>query len=313
MLEKIVKTLRKRRQWLIISEQGNIMVLFAVSIMLIFGMIGFVVDIGMVYKEKSDLKKVATTSVLSGAQELTNGDPARVQNVVNTVLSSYQEQSSLQNVQIDINQQVQVSLKKAVPLPFAKVIGFNSMTVQERATAKIFPIGGLLGATPLGVDESIPLTYGQQVSLKVAAGDSSTGVFGILALAGPGARTYGDTLKYGFDQPLSVGDIVPTQTGNIAGATQEGVNYRINQCPNPSGDTTVRECARILPVVVYKPYGTSTKLDQIIVTGFAFFYLQQPMSSSDTAIIGTFIKRVDIGTYGAGSVDRGAYMSRLVE
>jgi hypothetical protein len=295
------------------SEEGNVMVLFALSLVLIIGMIGLVVDIGFIFKGKSDLKKIATTAALSGAQELPNTDPTRVQNVVNTILASNNETSSLENLQTTMDQSVRVTLRKQVPLGFAKIFGFKSVTVQQSATAELDPIGALFGATPLGIDESIPITYGQQVSLKVAAGDSTTGNFGILALAGPGAKTYGETLKYGYDQNLSVGDIVPTQTGNIAGATQEGVNYRINQCPNPSGDTTVRECARILPVVVYKPYGDTTKLTQIMVTGFAYFYLQQPMSSNDTAIIGTFIKRVDVGTYKGGSVTRGAYMSRLIE
>jgi Flp pilus assembly protein TadG len=295
------------------SEEGNVMILFALSMVLLLGMVGAVVDIGFVFKGKSDLKKAATTAALSGAQELTNGDPVRVQNVVDTVLASYNETSSLQSLQTTMDQSVRVTLKKQIPLGFAKIFGFKSMTIQQSATAKLDPIGALFGATPLGIDESIPITYGQQVSLKVAAGDSSTGNFGILALAGPGAKTYGETLKYGYDQNLTVGDIVPTQTGNIAGATQDGVNYRISQCPNPSGDTTIRECSRILPVVVYKPYGSTTKLTQIIVTGFAYFYLQQPMSSNDTAIIGTFIKRVDVGTYKGGSVNKGAYMSRLVE
>ncbi|WML51539.1 pilus assembly protein TadG-related protein [Neobacillus sp. PS3-12] len=306
--------IKKKTVTLLRNEQGNIMVLFAFSMVLIFGMVGLVVDIGMVYKEKSDLKKVATTAVLSGAQELPNGDPARVQNVVNTILLSYQEQSSLQNMQIDMNQQVKVSLKKAVPLLFARIFGFDSITVQESATAKLYPIGGILGATPLGIDQSIAITYGQTMSLKVGAGDSTSGNFGILALSGPGARNYGDTLKYGFDQPVSVGKVVPTQTGNIAGPTQDGVNYRINQCPNPSGDMTVRNCARILPVIVYKPnISSNNTISSITVTGFAFFYLLNPMSSTDTTITGKFIQRVDIGTYGAASLDSGAYMARLVE
>lgn len=309
MCKRWNQILKKNTAKLIGEEQGNIMVLFAFSMVLLLGVAGLVVDIGFVYKEKSDLKKMASTAALSGAQELTNTDPGRVQNVVDTVLSTYQEQSSLEYIQIDMNEQVKVTLQKEVPMKFAKIFGFDSMTVQENAAAKLFPIHGLYGATPLGVPESTPLTYGKSVSLKVGAGDATTGNFGILALEGKGASTYEETLKYGSKQMLSVGDIVGVQTGNIAGSTQNGVNYRLNQCPNPSEDITVRECARILTVVVYKPYSKN----QIIVTGFAFFYLQQPMQTNDTSIIGTFIKRVDTGTFGTGNLDRGAYMSRLVE
>lgn len=314
MLVKFAKTMREKVHRLMRGEQGNVMVLFAVSLVFLIGMIGLVVDIGFVYKAKSDLKKVATTAALSGAQELTNGDPSRVQSVVNTVVASNQEQGSLENTQINLNQQVRVTLKKQVPLAFAKIFGYQSMTVEQSATARIDPIGALNGAIPLGIDESTPVVYGQTVSLKVGAGDSVSGNFGVLALAGLGARTYEETLKYGFNQTLSVGDVVPTQTGNIAGSTQDGVNFRIDQCPNTSGDTTVRDCARILPIVVYEPYQSSTnQLQSIKVTGFAFFYLQQPMSQNDTAIVGTFIKRVDTGTYSGGSVNKGAFMARLTE
>ncbi|GHH96692.1 Tad domain-containing protein [Neobacillus kokaensis] len=314
MLQTIIKALMKRSRLLIRNEQGQIVALAAFSMVFLIGMIGLVVDIGFVYKAKSDLKKSATTAALSASQELTNGEPARVQSVVNTVLASYNEQSSMENTEIELNQQVRVSLTKEVPFAFAKIFGMEGTTIRETAAAKIFPIGSLYGAIPLGVDESTPITYGQTISLKVGAGDSGSGNFGVLALAGTGAKTYLETLKYGFDQALSVGDIVPTQTGNIAGSTKEGINYRINHCPNPGGDPTVRECARILPIIVYKPYqSSSNQLQSIKVTGFAFFYLQQPMNTNDTAVIGTFIKRVDTGTFKTGSVDRGAYMSRLVE
>ncbi|MEH7094846.1 TadE/TadG family type IV pilus assembly protein [Neobacillus vireti] len=301
--------MKRKINSLLRSEQGNIMVVFAFSMVFFLGLVGLVVDMGLVYKEKSDLKKAATTAVLSGAQELTNGDAARVQAVVNKVLASYQAQSSLNSLQTDLNQQVKVILKKQVPLRFAKIFGLNSMTVQAQSTAKVFPISGLYGATPLGIPESTPITYGQTVALKVGAGDANTGSFGILALEGKGASTYEETLKVGAKLQVSVGDIIGVQTGNISGATQNAVNYRISQCPNPSGDWTIRECARIITVIVYKTYSSS----QIKVTGFAYFYIQQQMSNTDTTIMGTFIKRVDTGTYGPGSLDRGAYMARLTE
>lgn len=290
-------------------EHGNISILFAFSIVLLLGAVGLVVDVGSVFKEKSDLKKMASTAALSGAQELTNGDPNRVKNVVNTILSSYQAAPNLDDLQINLNQQVRVTLRKSVPMVFIKLFGIQEMSVKQSATANLNALSGLAnGATPLGVPDTLELTYGQPVKLKLGAGDSTTGNFGILALEGKGASTYEETLKYGSKIPFSVGDIVGIETGNIEGPTERAVNYRIAQCPNPSADTTVRNCARILPVIVYHTLNDR----QIKVVGFAYFYLQ-PMSDKGE-IVGTFIKRVVTGTYGGiGTVDRGVYMTRLTE
>jgi len=295
------------------NEQGSIIVLFACSMVLILGMLGLVIDMGFVYKEKSDLKKAATTAALSGAQELTNGDAVRVENVVNTILASYQEETSLHEngLKIELDQEVRVTLIKEVPFVFAKIFGFDSITVEESAAARLFPIGGMRGVAPLGIDESVLINYGDIVPLKVGPGDSEEGNFGILALEGPGAKTYEETLKYGFDHLLSVGDSVSVQTGNIADKTSEGVNYRLSQCPNPDGNTNIRECARIVPVAVYRFDETDNK--KVVVTGFAFFYIEPPDPNDTSVIRGKFIKRVDTGTYTDDSQNRGAYMSRLVE
>jgi hypothetical protein len=293
---------------LVKSEKGNITILFAVSMIFMLGILGLVFDLGLVYKEKSDLKKMATTAALSGAQELPNKDPLHVQNVVNHILASYQAEGTLETLDIELEKNVRVALQKEVPFAFARIFGLNSLTIKENAAASLFPIGQMKGVVPLGIKETSTINYGDKVTLKVGPGDSESGNFGILALEGKGAKSYGETLKFGSELPISIGDSLLVQTGNIEGATRDGVNYRMAQCPNPNGDTSVRECARILPVVVYKPIDSKT----VKVTGFAFFYLEPP--GSDPSIIsGKFIKRVDLGTYLAGSLNRGAYMSRLIE
>jgi hypothetical protein len=305
----------KRLRSLIKEEQGTVMVMVAASMVALIGLSGIVTDMGMIYFEKSNLKKEATTAVLSAAQELANYNPStlaqdeqRVKDVVATTLSSYNDGSQLEDLQIEMNNKVTVRLGKNVPYSFSRLFGLTGKLVEEEATATIEPVGKVGGVVPLGIDESTPISYGQVTTLKVGAGDSTTGNFGIFALEGNGASVYLTTLENGTVSPISVGDTFNIKSGNVSGDTSKGVQYRINESPYPEGETFHRDDPRILPVIVYKPLPSK----QIEVEGFAYFYLMTP--GTDTSVInGMFIKRVASGSYGPGSVDRGAYIAKLVE
>jgi Flp pilus assembly protein TadG len=296
------------------KEDGSILVLFAVGLAALIAMTGLVIDGGHLYMQKSRLQKTANASALSGAQEIPNSKIA-VHEVVSHILASHGEENSLQQSSIENNSKLYVALEKNVPLFFATLFGVDSLPVKADAKAALAPMGAAKGAVPLGIDESVALQYGQAYQLKVDSGDSASGNFGVLALQGPGAKLYGESLTYGFDQPLKVGDIIPTQTGNIAGETRSAINYRIDSCPYPSGEYQNRDCPRVMLVIVYKPYEkTTTQLKSIKITGFAYFYVTDRMGSSDDSIKGIFIKRTGAGTAEtAMPLDRGAYAVRLTE
>jgi hypothetical protein len=190
----------------------------------------------------------------------------------------------------------------------------DTVTVAAYAAAQITPIGSAMGAAPLGVDDSIVLQFGLQYKLKVDQTGVVAGNFGILALGGPGAKIYEDNLMHGYSSEIQVGDIIDTQTGNIAGKTRSSVQYRIDSSPYAPGDISHPDDPRIILVPVYKPYNfTSNQMKQIHVTGFAYFYISDPMSSEDTSITGMFIKKIGIGMVKPGASDKGAYTIRLTE
>jgi hypothetical protein len=294
-------------------QEGGSLLLVALSLGAILIMTGLVIDGGHLIQKKLHLQKTANAAALSGAQELPNSKED-VNEVVGTILSSHSEATSLDRVEM-LEKELRVFLKKEVPLFFAPLLGVESVTVSAEAAAGLFPVGSAKNAVPLGIDESVNLVYGQTYQLKVDAGDSVSGNFGVLALEGPGAKLYGESLKYGFGEQLQVGDIVNTQTGNIAGATRDGVNYRIANCPYPAGEYEHRDCSRIMLVIVYKPVSvTNGKLNSVEVTGFAYFYITNQMSSTDDSIKGIFIKRAGTGFAEINRpIDRGAYAIRLVK
>lgn len=295
------------------SEDGNAIILMALAMSAMIAMVGLVIDGGNLFVSKSHLQKTANAAALSGAQEIVNSE-ANVNEVVNQILASHDEVESLSQVNMETSQ-LHVELAKDVPLFFATLFGIDSIPIEADAKAGLNPMGEAKGAVPLGIDESVELVNGQTYELKVDAGDSVSGNFGVLALEGPGAKTYEDSLTYGFDEDLKVGDIVNTQTGNIAGATRSGINYRISNCPYPDGEYQHRDCPRVMLVVVYKPYEqTSNQMKKVKITGFAYFYITQPMSNTDDSVKGIFIKRTGPGITGENSpADRGAYAIKLVE
>jgi hypothetical protein len=295
------------------EQGGSSIVLAGLALLVLLAAMALVVDGGTVFVERSHLQKTANAAVLSGAQELTH-QQAAVTGVIQTILQRHNEATSLQSSAINMGQNVSVQLAKTVPLGFSKLLGKDTVTVAANAAAQITPIGSATGAAPLGIDDSIVLQFGQQYKLKVDQTGVASGYFGILALGGPGANTYEDNLMHGYSNEIQVGDIIDTQTGNIAGDTRDAVQYRIDSSPYVSGDTSHPDDSRIILVPVYKPYDfTSNQMKQIQVTGFAYFYISDPMSSKDTSITGMFIKKTGAGVAKPGARDKGAYTIRLTE
>ncbi|UJF32837.1 pilus assembly protein TadG-related protein [Paenibacillus hexagrammi] len=295
------------------EEQGSSIVLIGLMLMGLLAACALIIDGGTLFAERSHLQKAANAAALSGAQELT-GQSQTVTAIVQKILQEHQEAGSLKSTGIELGKSIRVSLAKPVPLHFAKLLGWDEVTVEAEAAAQILPMGSGTGVAPLGIDDSIALEYGKAYKLKVDQTQSVSGVFGILALGGNGANTYEYNLMHGYSNEVDIGDIIDTQTGNIAGNTRDAVQYRINADPYPPADLSHRDSPRILLVPTYKPYNfTTNQMKQIQVTGFAYFYITDPMSSKDTAISGIFIKRTGKGTAKPGAIDKGAYAIRLIE
>lgn len=295
------------------AQQGSVIVLASLVLVALLSISALVIDGGSLYIARSRLQSAADAAALSGAQELTDSKQI-VNQIVQQTLSDNHQAASLVDTDVQMNDRITVHLKTTVPLTFARIFGYAQADVRADATAIMQPMGQAIGAAPLGIDGSIPLEYGQTYSLKVDQTGEQYGDFGVLALGGPGAATYEDNLIQGYQAELKVGDILDTQTGNIAGKTRNGVQTRINESPYPAGPPYRRDDSRILLIPVYKPYHqTGNQLKTVKVTGFAYFYITAPMDAKDTSIHGVFIRRTGRGHYKSGALDRGAYAIRLYQ
>lgn len=312
----------------IAGQDGNVTVLFAFILTGLLAMTSVVIEGGMLYATKMHLQKTANATVLSGAQELLNTESA-VRSVAGQILSYHGETASLVNLSVAMRDRTTVVLQKDVQLHLAKALGMDQVPVRVKATAMIDAMGAAVGAVPVGIPESLVLTFGQETRLKVDQTQVSNGYFGILALgdtAAGGASTYETNLEYGYKGMLSVGDLVDTKTGNVAGDTQKAVQARLNRDPYPAGDISHSDDPRILLVPVYiacpqnansidecRNYQLSGQMKRIAITGFAYFYLTQPFDSSTKEVVGTFIERTGNGFSKPGADNRGAYAIKLTE
>ncbi|GEL77985.1 Tad domain-containing protein [Tenuibacillus multivorans] len=291
------------------NESANATFLVTISFTGLLALTGLVVDGGLLYSTHADLQKSANAAVLSGGQELTEEQEV-VQQIVDETLTYHEELDSLIETTIIPERRVTVELEKPVGTTFMQLFGVDSVDVNVDATARIAVMGRATGVAPLGIDKSVDLEYGEEYTLKVDESGVDTGFFGILALDGPGARTYKETLLHGSDGEFKIGDVIDTQTGNIAGPTKEAVDILVNSC----SDMDEPDCRRILLIPVYEPYNhNQNQMKEVKIVGFAHFYLTEPMDGDEKTIKGIFIKEIDKGFEEDGAVNRGAFIVKLSE
>ncbi|WP_260412564.1 Tad domain-containing protein [Alkalihalobacillus sp. TS-13] len=308
-MKKNLKVLRE--------EAGSTIVLTGLAMLALIAIMGLVIDGGSLFMTKSHLQKVANAAVLSGAQELTVNED-EVRSVVNKVLTEHTELDSLEDMKIELEDKVGVDLIKEVPLYFSSIFGKESVPVKVHAAAEIGTMGEAIGVAPLGIDKNVNPQLFHEYKLKVGPHENDTGVFGLLALGGSGAKTYEENLRNGYQDPVGYEDIIETETGNVAGKTRSVVNDLVNECTVTEEEMRAganpRDCGRILLIPIYVPYEhTQNQMKKIQVVGFAHFYIKEPMNGNSTEITGMFVRQTDTGFIDNTIENFGAFAIRLTE
>jgi hypothetical protein len=101
----------------------------------------------------------------------------------------------------------------------------NTTAVGADATALIGSPGEFLGAVPWAIPEEIWVPGAEYILKSDRPG--SPGNFQAIAIGGTGADNYLNNIASGATVPLSVGDVVPTEPGNMDDPTAEGSDIRV--------------------------------------------------------------------------------------
>ncbi|RXT13562.1 pilus assembly protein TadG-related protein [Ammoniphilus sp. CFH 90114] len=297
------------------SEKGTVVIIVAMVMTLLLGMTALVLDIGVIYLEKSRLQKAVDSAVLAGAMDYPSRPDLGQRAAEHVAQGNGVEASDLTLTFDRTDMSLAGGSSKEVLATFSKVLGFSDNTIHATAKIKFGPIGAGVGAIPLGVNAGTPLTFGQQAKLKVGTAD--TGNFGALALTGSGASNYERDLQQGFDGELSVYDVLNTETGQIANPTKRAIEHRISSCPYPGATYTDYpvNCPRIGLIPVYQPVVTQqNQIKQVRVVGFAFFFIESVSDNNQGAeVVGRFIEKTISGPIVSAGSSYGAYGYKLVE
>jgi hypothetical protein len=121
-------------------------------------------------------------------------------------------------------------------------------------------------------------------------GIAAPGAFGAVQLTGSGANRYQDSIEdQTCSQPLiSIGDLVDSEQGNMAGPTRKGV-CTLCDCPNPNGQSDFTCSPPYMATIIVYSAVSSGGHPQYTVGYFGVFKITAYHGAgSDDQVIGTF-------------------------
>lgn len=314
-MNKLISMLRNFKN----NEDGTAIVIMAAALVVLLGMTAMVVDVGALLLEKNRLANACDAAALAAARELPSSTDSKQKALEYMQYNGVQPEETIVTFNQDYTK-VTVEASRTVNYTFARVLGLNSGTVHARSAAAFGGISSITGIVPFGIPDQ-NLIFGQEYQLKAGSHeDYGPGNYGALALEMPGAKSYRNNIMYGYDGIISVGDWIQTEPGNMSGPTEDGVSYRISQCPHIPRCTIEHyhsDCPMVMIVPIYDPTSLNGR-DEVHIVGFGSFLLKEVGGSGKNSYVsGYFLELVPPEglqyTIDPHQTDYGLHAARLVE
>lgn len=294
-----------------LDNKGNVAIILCLVFTVLMGFTAYVVDIGLVYVEKVKLSSAIDSAVLAASLELPTDD-TKARNIAIEYLQKNNVDPSKVTITISTDKKsIQMEGIKNINHFFAPIIGINNSNVNANTKAIIAPVKSVKDGTRPFAVELFDFSYGDVVILKEGAGDGYHGNYGAVALGGTGAKVFKSNALYGYSGTITVGDMIDTETGNMAGASNEIKNYINSECS--SFNNFERNSIKLWTM----PLVDSLNVDgrtEVLVVGFGEFYVEEiTKPSGKIEIQGRFIRYVTNGEIDMSLSDTGAYGSKLVK
>lgn len=297
------------------DERGIALVLYTLAMVPMLGMLALVVDVGIGFAHKAQMQNAVDAGVLAAASLLpvtteSQVAAARVLAIEFAGLNGY----SLDPTEVAISAQsipgdtVEIIHHFNENLIFARVLGIDSVMVSATARAQVGTLGGATGVLPFAVE--VPETmfpFGELVCLKLAAEGACSGTGGGNFLAvdidntgTSSAAIYEEKVRAGSSSVVNIGDVLPINTGAMAGPTRQGLGCvgndgrltgnteTFSDVVSISGDVfTVRNWDS--PRIALVPFVTSTWATVTVQKLGVFFIDGCVAGGSGAAVQGRFI------------------------
>ena len=330
------------------KERGVVVVWLALFLLVLLGFGSLAVDVAKLAATKTQLQNAADAAALAGASALDPGTGlivpdvavARAQAVAASNKAFIADPQPVLlpagDVTFPTYDRVRVTVRReggeSVVTTLAQVLGITRLSVTATATARVETTGtALCGIVPLGLTPPSGETFlvGCSHVYTLKFGSGSGGQFGAIrfpscldkgvcaGMSPSGANTFRCLMTNGYCCPLSAGQVVPTESGNMSGpmrgaidarfgadaVTDENICYTDYLARGGSGQ-------RVVVVPVTTPTASQSS---VTILGFtAFFLRNRPASGGQSQLEGEFLYLVVPGTGGGSGNGALAFSIRLV-
>ncbi|RMD00361.1 hypothetical protein D9O40_10040 [Clostridium autoethanogenum] len=290
-----------------LNDRGNVAIISCLLITVLLGFAAYVLDIGMIYIEKTKLTNAIDSGALAAALELPENE-MKARTVAVGYLQKNNVDPSLAQINVGADHKsIQIEEVKNVKHLFAQIIGINSSNIKAKTKAVVAPAKSVTGGIRPFAVEVYKFSYGDLVTLKENAGDGYSGNYGAVSFGGSGESIFRANALYGYSGTISVGDYIDTEPGNMAGACNDIKNY-INS-EHSTFDNFPRDSIRLWIMPLVDSLAVSGQ-KSVLVVGFAAFYVENVTNNSGKIeVSGRFVRFVlncpvdtnlsDTGLYGA--------------
>jgi Flp pilus assembly protein TadG len=282
------RVMRKHRR------RGQVLVMLTILIPVLLGVVAMGVDITVFYWTWSRMQSAADSSVLAGAASLPDSPSLAIAAATAYAKSNGMTSSEITTPVVTANDlSISITLTRAVPYYFGRVLGLVDSPVITKATANLLNTGSAAGALPIGLSIQTTYSFGQSITLH--QGGVGPGNWDGLALGCTGGACYSANLANGYAGTITVGDALTSEPGVKTGPTDSGVNARVSagQAADPGGTWTDHSLTDprvgIVPVVDWT--GCNGRCS-VPVKGFAAVWIN---GASGADISAVFIGALAVG------------------
>ncbi|MEX0749712.1 MAG: TadE/TadG family type IV pilus assembly protein [Dehalococcoidia bacterium] len=254
-----------------LNERGQVAMIAAGLLPVLLGMTGLAIDVGTYMSDRRHLQNSADSIALAGSQLLPDEDAAR------DVAEEWAVKNDIDladvTITIDITgdvPEIVAEIRRPHNFVFMRVLGVDERDVGARAAAVKVSFGGGSGIVPWSVtQETVDSSNGLPIAMKVDAGESVTGNFGIIRIDGPGAGEYEDAVMFGSvttacaqsapncapgscpgqypevcgeTAPECIGAVCESEPGNVIGKTRNAVYFRLDNTCDTSNPCGTQSC-----------------------------------------------------------------------
>lgn len=269
------------------KRRGGIMVIVAAGMVVMIGAAAWVADAGSMLQSRTHQQAAADAGALAAARALLPSDAdeaiARAQAIEWTGRNGY----AITGDDVTFwthssgRRAVTVSWTETTPSYFARFFGDTSHPVYVTSSAILGELedlpGGVvpfavpsyqdaagdwwvLSSTAAGDYRRMIDDPPTEMILKVDAQGNHAGNFLGLGIDGPGGSIYRESIVYGADTQLSVGDVIPTQTGNMIGPTKQAIADRLARGPEYADI--------VVPLIAKSEWDAATGHSHVTIIGF---------------------------------------------